>query len=187
MRHLFIFLLILSCSSEKKSRGIYTRSTDNEERITFDWNGDGLLETVQISPVGSARKFRELDIFLGVLPGVPKEKFLWNKNLIPAKSKPGATLRLTKDHSFLLIVDSSGSGRTGEVITRKISWKKGRFVLTGYIRDWSDKLDPSDHRHCELDLRNGRGTLNGKHVKFEPYTVDLLELNDKFIPPICEF
>ncbi len=50
-----------------------------------------------------------------------------------------------------------------------------------------DKLDPSDHRTCDVNLKRGRGIKNGKSVKFEPLTVDLIDLNERFLPSICEF
>lgn len=162
-------------------------SSDNEERISHDWNGDGFPETVLISPVSGGGEYRELVIYRGVPAGSPREKLFSNKSLVPRRARPGATLRLRKDHSFLLTVDSSGSGRDSEVITWKISWKNGRYLLTGIIRDWSDKLDPHDHKSCDVDLRAGRGKKNGKYVKFPPLSVDLIDLNERFIPSICEF
>jgi hypothetical protein len=187
MYYLFFILLFVSCSTEKKSRGSMASLPDNEERISHDWSGDGFPETVMISPFHSGGEYRELIIFRGVPDGHPREKIFSNSSLIPRRAIPGAILKLRKDHSFSLTVDSSGSGRDSDVITWKISWKKGRFLLTGMSRDWQDKLDPHDYKTCEVDLRSGRGKKNGKYVKFEPIAVDLIDLNERFIPSVCEF
>ncbi len=187
MHYFLLFILLASCSTEKKSRGKNVPSTDNEERISHDWNGDGFPETVMITPVSSGGEYRELVIYRGVPDGSPREKIFSNRSLVPRRARPGATLKLQKNHSFYLTVDSSGSGRDSDVITWKISWKKGRYLLTGIVRDWADKLDPNDHKSCDVDLRAGRGKKNGKHVKFVPLSVDLIDLNERFIPAICEF
>ena len=187
MHYLLIIFLLTSCSTEKKSRSTFVAVTDNEERISHDWNGDGFPETVMISPVSSGGEYRELLIYRGVPDGSPREKIFSNRSLIPRRARPGASLRLNKDNSFSLTVDSSGSGRDSEVIIWKISWKKGRYLLTGIVRDWADKLDPHDHKNCDVDLRAGRGKKNGKYVKFEPLAVDLIDLNERFIPSVCEF
>lgn len=187
MRFLLLSLILLSCSSEKKLRRKYVPSTDNEERITYDWSGDGNPETVILSPALGPGQYRDIVIYRGVMEGESKEIIFTNRNLIPRRARPGATLKLRRDRSFHITVDSSGSGRTSEVVTWKISWKRGRYLLTGYSRDWIDKLDPHDHRTCDVDLRSGRGKRNGKPVKFKPFTVDLIDLNDKFLPSICDF
>lgn len=187
MHYLLLVLLTLSCSSEKKFRGTYIPSSDNDERISHDWSGDGFPETVIISPPRAADEYRELVIYRGVPEGLPRERIFSNRSLIPRRAKPGPTLRLQKDHTFHLIVDTSESGRTAEILTWKISHKRGHYLLTGLVRDWSDKLDPTDHKTCDVDLENGRGLKNGKRVKFPPLSVDLIDLNERFIPSICEF
>lgn len=187
MHYLFLLTLLISCSSDKKFRGKYIPSTDNDERISHDWDKDGYPETVNISPISGPGEYRELTIFRGVPEGMPKEKLFSNRSLIPKRALPGGILRLQKNTSFHLIVDASASGRIGEVITWKISWKKNRYLLTGMVRDWTDKLDPHDHKTCDVDLQTGRGKRNGKRVKFKPLTVDLIDLNEKFLPSICEF
>jgi hypothetical protein len=185
--HYILLLLLFSCSSEKKIRGNLPLITDNDERISHDWDGDGFPETVLISPISGPGKYRELVIYRGVPEGAPREIIFRNRNLIPRRARPGGSIRLNKDFSFSITVDSSASGRTGEVIIWKISWKKGRYLLTGLVRDWTDKLDPSDHKTCDVNLKRGRGSKNGKLIKFDPLTVDLIDLNDRFIPAICEF
>ncbi|MES2527417.1 MAG: hypothetical protein V4598_10025 [Bdellovibrionota bacterium] len=187
MHYFLLLLLVASCSTEKKYRTSYAPSLDNEERISHDWNGDGYPEIVMITPVSSGGEYRELRVYRGVPDGANREIIFTNRSLVPRRAKPGATLKLQKDHSFYLTVDSSGSGRDSDVITWKISWKQGRYLLTGIVRDWQDKLDPHDHKSCDVDLRVGRGKKNGKHVKFVPLSVDLIDLNERFIPAICEF
>lgn len=187
MHYLFLFLLFVSCSTEKKFRGKYVPSTDNDERISHDWDKDGYPESVTISPISGPGEYRELAIYRGAPEGIPKERIFSNRSLIPKRARPGGVLKLQKDHSFHLTVDASASGRIGEVITWKISWKRNRYLLTGMVRDWTDKLDPHDHKTCDVDLQTGRGKKNGKLVKFKPLTVDLIDLNEKFLPSICEF
>jgi hypothetical protein len=119
--------------------------------------------------------------------GLPKEKILSNRNIIPTRARPGGKLRLLKDRSVLITIDSSASGRTHDVLAWKFRWKLGRFIVTDFTREWMDKLDPRDQKNCELDLRNGRGKLNGKPVKFDPVKVDLVELNREYIPSVCDF
>jgi hypothetical protein len=72
-------------------------------------------------------------------------------------------------------------------MTWKISWKRGRFIVTGITRDWTDKLDPNDHKSCDVDLHSGRGLRNGKTVKFSPVTIELIDLNEQIIPEVCQF
>lgn len=185
MRFLFL-ILVLSCSSEKKLRGKTIQLPDNEERISYDWNGDGIPETVLIAPINGPEEYRELLVIKGVLEGMPKEKIISNRSLISRRAKPGPTLRLQRNKTFHLTVDSSEIGRTSEVITWKFTWRKGKFFLTGYVRDWSDKLDPHDHRTCDIDLQTGRGKKDGRPVKFQPLRVDIIDINERFLPTICE-
>ncbi len=182
-----IVLLSAACSSEKKLRGQMTSFPDNDERISHDWNGDGIPEVIQIQPIRGGGEYRELAVYLGVLGDSPKELVFSNRHLIPRRAKPGAKLRMQRDSSFHLTVDASASGRIAEVLVWKINYRKGRYVLTGITRDLYDKLDPNDHKSCNVDLKNGRGMKNGRPVKFEPLSVDLLDLNERFIPTICEF
>jgi hypothetical protein len=187
MRIILVLLLLVSCSTEKKSRKVGPVANDNDERVSHDWNKDGYPETIIITPYHIGEEYRELAIYRGVPEGMASEKIFSNRSLIPARARPGGKLRLQKDHSVFLTVDSSGSGRTQEVITWKINWKRGRYLITGVTRDWSDKLDPNDHQSCDLDLRGGRGFRNGKPLKFEPFTIDLIDLNERFVPAACEF
>lgn len=187
LRIILFLILSVSCSSEKKLRAEMTAYPDNDERISHDWNGDGIPEVVQIQPIRSGGEYRELAIYLGVLGDNPRELVFSNRHLIPRRAKPGAKLRLQRDSSFHLTVDSSASGRIAEVLVWKIQYRKGRYVLTGLTRDVFDKLDPNDHKSCNVDLKSGRGKKNGKPVKFEPLSVDLIDLNERFIPAICEF
>lgn len=185
MRFILV-LLLLSCSSEKKLRGNYAPLPDNEERISHDWTGDGIPETVLIAPVDGPEEYRELMVMKGVLVGATKEKLISNRSLVSRRARPGPTLLLQRNKSFHLIVDSSEVGRTSEVITWKFSWRRGKFFLTGYVRDWSDKLDPHDHRTCDIDLETGRGKKNGRAVRFDPLKVDLIDINERFVPAVCE-
>ncbi len=187
MRLLLIITLLISCSSEKKTRGRLAPETDNPERIVHDWNGDGYPETILIMPAYSPSEYRELVVFRGKPEGISGEKIFSNRNLIPHRARPGSNLKLQRDFSFHITTDSSASGRTGEVIVWKIQWRNNRFVLTGLSRDWVDKLDPHDHNSCNVDLRRGRGKKNGKNIRFRPLVVDLIDLNERFIPEICEF
>ncbi len=187
MHYILILLLALSCSSEKKIRGNLTAIHDNDERISHDWNGDGFPETVLITPISGTGDYRELVIYRGVPDGSPREILFKNRNLISRRARPGGSLKLHKDFSFSIVVDATASGRTGEVFVWTFSWKKGRYLLTALVHEWTDKLDPSDHKTCDVNLRIGRGTKNGKPVKFDPFTVDLIDLNERFIPSICEF
>ena len=187
MQILILLLLLISCSSDKKLRGNYMQLPDNDERISHDWSGDGIPETILISPLSGPGEYRELMVMRGVLEGMPKEKMISNRSLVSRRARPGPTLRLQKNKTFHLIVDSSEVGRTSEVLTWKFTWRKGKFFLTGFVRDWTDKLDPNDHRTCDIDLPNGRGKKNGRPVKFEPLRVDLLDINERFLPSICEF
>lgn len=186
--HYILFLLVaLSCSSEKKLRKGFIPVPDTDGRITHDWNRDGFPETVLILPARPAEQYRELVIYRGVSEGTPREVIASNRNLIPRRARPGGTLRLQKDFSFTLSVDSSGSSRIGEIKTWRFSWRKDRFLLTGMTHEWSDKLDPNDYRNCSVDLKRGRGMKNGKLMKFPPDTIELTDLNEKFLPAICEF
>lgn len=183
-----MLLLLASCSSEKKSdkkKILVVKDTD--VLVGHDWDSDGLQETIQLAPIRETEQFRELVVFQGTPEGMPKQRILSNRNIVPTRARPGGKLRLLKDKSVLLTIDSSASGRNQDVLTWKFRWKDGGFIVTDLTRDWMDKLDPRDRKSCEVDLRKGKGTLNGKPVKFEPVKVELLDLNREYVPSVCDF
>lgn len=187
MQILIFLFLFVSCSTETKLRGRVAELPDNDHRITHDWNGDGFPEMILVSPIAGPEEYRELSVLKGGPDGMPMEKLISNRSLISRRARPGPSLRLEKNKNFVLTVDSSEVGRTSEIQTWKFTWRQGRFKLVGFIRDWSDKLDPHDHRTCDVDLQAGRGIKNGRPVKFDPLKVDLLDINERFLPSICEF
>lgn len=183
----FIFFLVWGCSSDKKLRSTEVALRDNDERLSFDWDGDGSPEVVTIGSVRGPGEYRELVITEGAPEGERSKRLLINRNLIPRKARPGASIRLQRDKSFVLTVDSSESGRASEVLVWRVQWRKKRFLVTGLTREWTDKLDPRDHRSCVVNLLEGRGKRNGKPVKFPSLLVELNDLNAKFLPDVCDF
>lgn len=189
MRSIFIpaFLVFLSCSTPRgldPARLPAEIDMELEHELTHDFNQDGIEDVIKLHPAAPKSDFNELVISLS-----NKKAFdiISNKHLVYAHSNPGASLELLENGSFKILIDHSGVGRSASLREYTISFRHGKFVLSGITVSEYDRIDPEMGGSCDINLLTGEGEKNSKPIKTKVVKKELSELNYLWIPKECKF
>lgn len=182
-------MAVAACSTHKTtevSQALRLPAQESDNKfIAHDWTGDGPEDHVVLLPPKEGSDFHELAIIQGMPDEVTQPKILSVKNLVYAHSNPGASLELLPNHSFNISIDHTGIGRMATVQTFTISYRSGKFILSGYsFTEW-DRIDPKTGGSCELNLLSGQGRRNGKKIRFSPVRKELQQIDGNYRPAAC--
>jgi hypothetical protein len=189
MRSLIIpaFLILLSCSTPRgldPSRLPAEIDMELEQELSFDFNHDGIEDVVKLHPAADKCDYSELVISLS-----NKKSFdiISNKYLVYAHSNPGASLELLENGSFKIMIDHSGAGRSASLREYTVSFRHGKFVLSGITISEYDRVDPELGGSCDINLLTGDGERNSKPVKLNIVKKDITAVNYAWLPKECKF
>lgn len=189
MRSLIIpaFLVLLSCSTPKgldPSRLPADIDMELDHELAFDFNHDGIEDAVKLHPGAPKSDYNELVISLS-----NKKQFdiITNRNLVYAHSNPGASLELLENGSFKILIDHSGVGRSASLREYTISFRHGKFVLSGITVSEYDRIDPELGGSCDINLLTGEGERNSKPFKMKIVKKEISEINYDWVPKECKF
>lgn len=189
MRSLVIpaFLVLLSCSTPKgldPARLPAEIDMELEHELVYDFNRDGIEDVVKLHPAADKSDYNELVISLS-----NKKAFdiISNKHLVYAHSNPGVSLELLESGSFKIMIDHSGAGRSASLREYTISFRHGKFVLSGITASEYDRIDPELGGSCDLNLLTGDGERNSKPVKTKILKKELSLVNYDWVPKECKF
>lgn len=78
-----------------------------------------------------------------------------------------STLSVSKDGDLLINQKNESVGRDRWERTLTISYRNGRYVVSGFTYNFRDTLDPKTGGSCDYNLLTGKGVKNGRpvHVK----------------------
>lgn len=100
-------------------------------------------------------------------------------------------LSLAPNGSVLLASMNESVGRIRWRLTLTIAYRRGAYRVAGYTYDWYDTLETGNNGICDLNLLNGKGTLqiDGGPVRSIRTTLKALPItewaDDVPVPPEC--
>lgn len=189
MRSLIIpsILFLYSCSTPKgldPARLTTQVDVELEHEIAFDFNHDGVEDTVKLHPPVPGSDFQELVISLS-----NKKEFdiVTSNQLVHAHTNPGASLELLENGSFKIIIDHSGAGRTAALREYTVSFDEGKFIVSGITISEYDRLNSELGGSCDINLVTGEGEKNSKAIKVKVAKRDIASVNSDWKPKECKF
>jgi hypothetical protein len=155
-----------------------------EHELSFDFNQDGIEDVIKLHPAAPESDFNQLVISLS-----NKKEFdiISNSKLVYAHSNPGASLELLENGSFKIMIDHSGAGRSASLREYTISFRHGKFVLSGITVSEYDRIDPELGGSCDINFLTGEGERNSKPIKTKILKKDLSTVSFDWLPKDCQF
>ncbi len=189
MRSLIIpgLILLAACSTPRgldPSRLPANIDMELEKEIQTDINADKIEDAVKIMAPSAKSKFHVLHISLS-----DKDKYqkIENHQLVYALSNPGASLELLENGSFKVIIDHSAGGRSASLREYTISYRDGKFLVSGITVSEYDRIDPEVGGSCDINLITGDGERNSKAIKIKGAKHALEGFKYDWLPDECKF
>ena len=150
-----ILLLLLPTILFAQDRQI--NPSDVLSSITADWNEDGLKDRavlVENREMGEA----DLYLYIGTQDGFDEPtyapQFVWSGSMWGQQP----SLELREDNNLSVKSTNHGMGRTRWFQILTISYQNEAFVMTGFMYNYYDSIEPDDVGVCNIDFLTGRGT-----------------------------
>ncbi len=189
MRSLIIpaILFLYSCSTPKgldPARLGSQIDMELDHEIAFDFNHDGVEDTVKIHPALPGSDYQELVISLS-----NKKEFdiVTSNKLIHANANPGASLELLENGSFKIVIDHSGAGRKASLREYTVSYHEGNFIVAGITISEYDRVNADLGGSCDFNLLTGEGEKNSKAVKITSARRGIASVDSEWRPKECKF
>lgn len=189
MRTLFLpaLMVLLSCSTPKgldPARLSAQLDMEFEHEIAFDFNHDGVEDTVKLQPPLPGSVYYELVISLS-----NKKEFdiVTSNKLIQANANPGASIELLENGSFKIVIDHSGSGRLAILREYTVSFDKGEFIVSGITISEYDRVNTEFGGSCDINLVTGEGEKNSKEIKIPSAKRGIASVTSDWRPLECKF
>ncbi len=152
--------------------------------VEGDFNGDGSRDRAVLTDNGNANA--DLAIFLndgkhGYKAAGTAKAIAFNGGL----SGNTPELRVTPTGSVQVYAENAAVGRAHWERTLTISYRGGRFVVSGLTASSSDALDPDAGSACDINLLTGKGMANDKKVTVKAGGIALGQWTEHKIPAPC--
>lgn len=149
--------------------------------VIAEWDGDGSMDKAVLA------KSNDDDAALYIYLSNNNGKVIKKRNLVWYGAMWGTFPKLSINKSGSLIVhsmnDSIGRNRWSQKLT--ISYRKKRFIVSGYSYTSYDTLRRNSRSECDANLLTGKGMKNGKPFRFKTRTRPLKTWTDEQIPKQC--
>ena len=151
-----------------------------------DWNRDGKPDLAILAQSDGEDGDTSLFIYLredaedGVLSlAFSGPDMLWGSGGSRRFYGQEPSLRALGNGSLAVTEQNWSVGRNRWTSTITIAWRDERFVVAGYTFNSFDTLQQEDPLNCDLNLLNGRGTVNEREVSFTLRAVPLSEWSNQ--------
>ena len=131
----------------------------------------------------------QADVYLYLAnPAGDLELKLARKNLVWSGAMAGTLpqLKVAKDGGLLIYSQNDSIGRNRWHQKLSVDYRDKEFVVTGYVYDERDTLDPKFSLNCDVNLLTGKGIKNKTEFKIEAQKIKLSDLSDEKIPKQCK-
>lgn len=152
-----------------------------------DWNRDGVPDLAILAQSESDSGDTSLFIYFredaedGVLSlAFSGPDMLWGSGGSRRFYGQEPSLRALGNGSLAVTEQNWGVGRERWTSTMTVAWRDERFVVAGYTFNSFDTLQEEEPLICDLNLLNGRGTINGGEVSFSLRAVPLSEWSGEY-------
>lgn len=152
--------------------------------VVADFNADKLMDSAILIKSGDRVDFY---LYLGNAAGEMKLKLLM-KDLVWSGSMAGTLpqLAVEKDGGLLVYSQNDAIGRNRWHRRLSVDYRDKEFIVTGYVYDERDTLDPKFSLNCDVNLLTGKGIKNKAEFKIEAQKIKLSDWSDVKIPKQCK-
>lgn len=151
--------------------------------IAADLNDDKQIDTAMLLKSGDQADFY---LYLANNAGEMELK-LSKKNLVWSGAMAGTLpqLKMAKDGGLLIYSQNDSIGRNRWHQRLSVDYRDKEFLVTGYVYDERDTLDPKFSLACDVNLLTGKGIKNKVEFKIEAQKIKLSDWSDAKIPKQC--
>lgn len=152
--------------------------------VVADLNGDKLIDSAMLLKSGDQADFY---LYLTNAAGEMELK-LSKKNLVWSGAMAGTLpqLKIAKDGGLLVYSQNDSIGRNRWHQRLSVDYRDKEFIVTGYVYDERDTLDPKFSLVCDVNLLTGKGLKNKAEFKIEAQKIKLSDWADTKIPKQCK-
>lgn len=170
---------------EKITCEIPLQKSDNPilSMVAADLNADKQIDSAVLLKSGD-----QADVYLYLAnPAGDLELKLARKNLVWSGAMAGTLpqLKVAKDGGLLIYSQNDSIGRNRWHQKLSVDYRDKEFVVTGYVYDERDTLDPKFSLNCDVNLLTGKGIKNKTEFKIEAQKIKLSDWADEKIPKQC--
>lgn len=145
-----------------------------------EWNGDGATDRALL-----VEGEEDVDLLIYLSGDDALELAIHRPGLVWQGQLAGTLpmLELSDSGALRVISQNSSIGRNRwrEVLT--ILYREGVFIVGGYTYEAVDTLEPDSASHCDINLFNGRGIVDGKPVRVAARTRRVSQWSSEGICP----
>ncbi len=152
--------------------------------VAADLNGDKLVDSAVLLKSGDQADFY---LYLANAAGDMELK-LSKKTLVWSGAMAGTLpqLKIAKDGGLLIYAQNDAIGRNRWHQRLSVDYRDKEFIVSGYVYDERDTLDPKFSLTCDVNLLTGKGIKNKAEFKIEAQKIKLSDWADAKVPKQCK-
>jgi hypothetical protein len=153
--------------------------------VTADWNNDKRIDSAVLLKSGD-----QVDLYIYFGNATANERMVLTvtkKNIVWSGALDGTLPHLSVDKTEGLLIHSENDaiGRDRWHQQLNVNYRDNDFLVSGYVYDAHDTLDPKADFSCDVNLLTGKGVKDKKPFKIAGQKIKLIDWSDEKIPKQC--